>query len=391
MRIFSAQYVYSGNGPLLKRATVTTDDSGTIISIKEPVPGETEHHSTEFYNGIIVPGFVNCHCHLELSYLRGQIETGGGLSHFIFNVRSLREKPLDEIIGAARSADKEMYDEGISLCADICNDSSTFEVKKNSRIRYISLPEIFGIDPDKAEKRIGELDLLLEKAASAGIEHYPVPHSVYSVSLELFRLLKKRSLKNRVTSIHFLETADEELFLRGADCTMKESYLNSGLLPEPLSLAPSHTDAIVDEVTSSGNLLLIHNTFAGKEHVNALKKRKNLFWCLCPASNMYIEGVMPPVEVLNSEGCTITVGTDSLASNKRLSIIGELKLLQTHFPSLSLSDLLKWATFNGAIALGASDQYGKLTPGTQPGIILLEDVDLINLKLLPSTTARRLL
>jgi aminodeoxyfutalosine deaminase len=391
MRRFSAQYVYTGNGSFLKRATVTADDSGTIISVKELTPGENEQHSTEFFNGIIVPGFVNCHCHLELSYLRGQIDTGGGLSRFIFSVRSMREYPHNEIIEAARKADREMYDEGVSLCADICNNSSAFEIKKKSRIRYISLPEVFGIDPAKADKRMSELDLLLEEASLAGIEHYPVPHSVYSVSLELFRLLMKRSLKNRVTSIHFLETADEELFLKGADCTMKESYLRSGLLPEHLSLASGHKSAIINEVTPSGNLLLVHNTFAGKEHINALKSRENLFWCLCPASNMYIEGVMPPAEMLSSEGCTITIGTDSLASNRRLSIIEELKLLQSHFPALALSELLKWATVNGANALGVGDKYGTFTPGTRPGIILLEDVDLGNLRLLPSTFARRLL
>jgi cytosine/adenosine deaminase-related metal-dependent hydrolase len=391
MRRFSAQYVYTGNGPLLKRATVTADDNGTIISVKEAIPGEPERHSTEFYNGVIVPGFVNCHCHLELSYLRDLIEPGGGLHSFIFSVRSMREHPYDEIIAAAQKADREMYDEGIALCADICNNSTTFEIKKESRIRYISLPEVFGIDPLKAGKRIEELDTLLEEASKAGIEHYPVPHSVYSVSLELFRLLKLRSLNNMVTSIHFLETPDEEIFLKGGPCALRESYKMSGLLPEQLSLASGHTEAVSEEITPAGNLLLIHNTFAGKKHVAAVKKRGNIFWCLCPASNKYIEGTMPPVEMLKNEECTITTGTDSLASNKRLSITEELKLLQEYFPSVPLTELLSWATVNGAAALGASDQFGKLAPGMRPGIVLLENVDLVNLRLMPSTSAKRLL
>jgi cytosine/adenosine deaminase-related metal-dependent hydrolase len=147
----------------------------------------------------------------------------------------------------------------------------------------------------------------------------------------------------------------------------------------------------MNEVTLSGNLILVHNTFSDPLTVREIKKRGRTFWCLCPGSNMYIEKKMPPVEMLVAEGCEIVTGTDSLASNKRLSILSELKLLQQYFPSVGLEELLRWATINGARALCEDNKYGKIETGKKPGILLLQDLDLINFRLLSETTVTRLL
>jgi imidazolonepropionase-like amidohydrolase len=105
---------------------------------------------------------------------------------------------------------------------------------------------------------------------------------------------------------------------------------------------------------------------------------------------LYIEKKVPPVEVLISEGCEIVIGTDSLASNKKLSILSELKTLQQHFPAIPLEILVRWATINGAKALGKDDIFGKIESGKKPGLLLLQDLDLQNFKLLPETSVTRL-
>jgi cytosine/adenosine deaminase-related metal-dependent hydrolase len=91
------------------------------------------------------------------------------------------------------------------------------------------------------------------------------------------------------------------------------------------------------------------------------------------------------------EGCELVIGTDSLASNNKLSILEELKCLQFTYPSLSIPEMIRWATINGARALGMDEMYGKIEPGKRPGLLLLENVELINLKLLPDTTVKRLI
>ena len=188
-----------------------------------------------------------------------------------------------------------------------------------------------------------------------------------------------------------METEGEVLFLKNQTGPLAESYRITGLLPAHIQSPINHTDAILNEITRSGNLILVHNTFADSKTISEVMKRGNTYWCLCPASNLYIEGRIPPVEMMISLGCEIVIGTDSLASNNQLSIMSELKILQKHIPSLMLEDLVRWSTINGARALGEEHNYGKIEPGMNPGLLLLQDVDLQNFKLLPESIVTRLI
>jgi len=390
MRRLSAQYVITNTGVPAKRAVISAEDDGTIISIEEGIESLKDPQSVEFYNGIIIPGFVNCHCHLELSHMKGSVAEGTGLENFIMHVRDTRNNIPVDGISAAQQTDNLLSDEGVVLCADVCNTSLTFNIKKKSRIQYHNFLEVFGIDPQKAGKRMDEIEAVTGDAKRMGLSYSITPHSAYSVSLPLFRLIKEKSKMNRVTTIHFMETSAEALFLSDHSGSLRKSYEASGLLPDNILLPADHATTILDEITTTGNLLLVHNTFADAETVKRVKKRGRTFWCLCPGSNMYIEKKMPPVEMLMNEGCDLVIGTDSLASNKSLSILSELKLIQKYFPSVPLQELIRWATINGAEALGEDNNFGKIEPGKKPGLLLLENADLINFKLLPETNVTRL-
>ena len=391
MKRFSAQYIITNSGPPLKRAMITTEDDGTILSIEDTGGDLEEKHSVEFYNGIIIPGFVNCHCHLELSHMKGSIAQGSCLGGFIEQVRNTRDNNSESIIASACSADNEMYSEGIVLCTDICNTSLSFNIKKESRICYINLLEVFGIDAEKASRRMNEIIKVAETAEDMNLPFSMVPHSAYSMSLSLLRLLREKSDNNKVTSIHFMETYGEKAFLENHSGPFMASYKLSGLIPSRLETVKSHVDAVLNEITLSGNLILVHNTFADRETIKKIKERKNLFWCLCPNSNIYIENEMPPLDLLIEEDCEIVIGTDSLASNNKLSILEELKTLQLNFPAVSIEELVRWATINGAKALGEEGRFGKIESGKKPGLLLLQNVDLNNMKLLPGSFVTRLI
>jgi aminodeoxyfutalosine deaminase len=390
MKRFAAQYTITNTGPILKRSVITVEDDGTIISIKNKEGNLNEEHSVEFYNGIIIPGFVNCHCHLELSYMKDFVPVSSGLGNFIEHVRNSRENKLNSY-DSGISADNSMYKEGIVLCADICNTSDTFELKKTSRISYINLLEVFGLDPEKAGRRMNELSILAEKAQSMDLPFSLVPHSAYSMSLTLLRLLKNKSAGNKVTSIHFMETEGEETFLKQKTGPLMSSYMRSGLVPPRIETAKNHEDVILNEITQSGNLILVHNTFVNKDTIKKVSERKDLFWCICPNSNLYIENKVPPLNLLIEERCELVVGTDSLASNRSLSILEELKTIQSNFPSIPLENLISWATINGAKALRQENRFGTIVPGKKPGLLVLENVDLQNMKLLPESYVTRLI
>ncbi len=391
MKRFSAQFIQTNTGPLLKRAVITTEDDGTVLNVEDTGGNLEEIYSVEFHNGIIIPGFVNCHCHLELSHLKGSVARGIGLGSFIEQIRNTRDVTSENMLAFASSADSEMYREGIVLCADICNTSLSFSIKKDSRIMYINLLEVFGIDPDKAGRRIDEIIKLAKTAGAMDLPFSLVPHSVYSMSLPLLRILREKSKNNRVTSIHFMENNGEKAFLEKKSGPLMFSYEHSGLIPLRLETVKSHVDAVLNEITLSGNLILVHNTFADLDTIRMIKARENLFWCLCPNSNIFIENEIPPLDLLIDEDSEIVIGTDSLASNNKLSILEELKTLQLNFPSVSLEELVLWSTVNGAKALGEEDRFGKIEYGKKPGLLLLQNVDLINMKLLPESSVTRLI
>ena len=363
MKRFSAQYIFTNTGPPLKRGIISTDDEGVILSVEDTGGLPVERESVEFFNGIIIPGFVNSHCHLELSHLRGRTEKGRGLGNFVEQVISRRDTASEDIISHMQNADDEMFREGVVLCADICNTDLSFGIKTLSRIKYINLLEVFGVDPARARKKIDEVMKLSEASADMNIPWNIVPHAVYSTSLPLFRLIKDLGTNNKITSIHFMESDGEREF----------------------------SDTVMNEITASGNLILVHNTYADRDTVEQVNRRGNTFWCLCPNSNLYIENKLAPVYMLNESACELLIGTDSLASTAKLSILGELKILQEKFPLLSLGEIIRWATLNGAKALGESDHFGSIEAGRKPGLLLLSDIDLINLRLLPQSTVKRMI
>ena len=391
MKRFSAQYIITNSGPPLKRAIITTHDDGTVINIEDTHGSLQEKSSVEFHNGIIIPGFVNCHCHLELSHMRKAIKNGGGLTGFIDQVRNTRAAGDETIVSAAKSADQDMYAAGVNLCADICNTSLTFGVKKESRISYLNLLEVFGIDPARSGRRMAEIGKVAEAAQGMNLPYSIVPHSVYSLSLTLFRLLRETNNDNRITSLHFMETVAEAELVENHSGPLMDAYKKSGLISSGIETVKSHCDAVLNEITPKGNLILVHNTYADTETIRNIQQRGNLYWCLCPKSNLYIENKMPPAGLLMDEGCNIVTGTDSLASNNKLDILEELKTLQYHFPSLTITILVAWATLNGAKALGEEDRFGTIRPDAKPGLLLLQDVDLQNMKLLPGSSVKRLI
>jgi cytosine/adenosine deaminase-related metal-dependent hydrolase len=367
MRRISAQYVFTSAGKPLRRGVVTAASDGTILSVEDTGGDLAEKSGTEFYNGIIIPGLVNCHSHLELSHMRNTLPAGGGLTEFINGIRQHRDAETDEIVRAARDADNEMYREGVVASGDISNNSLTFDIKSSSAISYLTFIEVFGLDPLLATERIA-LALELESAAgAAGLTCHITPHAVYSVSQPLFSLIKEHIRSSSVTSLHFLESDDER------------------------KMAQGHLETAITLSKLTSQLILVHNTVLTEDELEKLVSVPNIWFCLCPSSNMRISGKMPPVGLLAKASGRIVVGTDSLASTGHLSILGELILLHADAPGIPLDEIIRWGTISGARALEMDGTLGSIEPGKKPGLLLIEEVDLARLHLLPESRVRRLL
>ncbi|TCC94246.1 amidohydrolase [Pedobacter frigiditerrae] len=364
----TADWIFPVTHPPIKNGVIGVNEDGSINAVLSAEEAQGIR-GVKHYDGVIVPGFINTHCHLELSHLRGKIEEKTGLTTFIKQILSQRQQPEDEIISAMQNADAEMYNNGIAAVGDISNLLISKSVKLKSKIYYHTFVEVFGFN------RPSEPIIAAGTEIKKGFEPLKasiVPHAPYSVSPSLFNEIEKVTKFDDISSIHNQETIGEnELFEKGTG-KFADFFAELGIAKSDAHNSGENSLKYhLPKLSKKVNTLLVHNTFSSKADVDFSKQaHQKLYWCLCPNANIYIENNLPAVDLLKSEDLKITLGTDSLASNHQLNILAEMRTLQDE-KGISFEESLKWGTINGADFLGLGAQYGSLEKGKKPGIILI--------------------
>lgn len=388
MKNFRADYVFTIDADPIKNGVVTVDEQGRIARVTteyEPVTGHVEQLS-----GIICPGFVNSHCHLELSHLKDKVPQSTGLVDFIKNVQQFRAIEAALITEAAIAADEAMYQQGIVAVGDICNSNITIPIKAKSKLYYHSFIEVFGFLPDRSEAIFNDALQLMKqfKPAPCSI----TPHAPYSVSKELFRLVKAYADENdNLLSMHNQESDEENKFYRYKLGKFLELYETFGIdISYFKPQARNSIQSVLPLLSNKQRVLLVHNTCTNLKDIYFIKRfDRNVHWCFCPNANLYIEGRLPKINLFIDQGYDIMLGTDSLASNTGLSILSEMQTIQTHFQGINLTQMLTWATLNGAKFLGIDSTIGSITAGKKPGLNLITNVD--GFKLTAESEVKRLI
>ena len=141
MKKLSADRIYPVSSEPIEGGVVIVDDDGKILAVEQAA--EHDPATVQHFSGAIVPGFVNAHCHLELSHMKGVAPTGTGLLPFLKTVVNYRDVSEEQILEAIENGDREMWENGIQAVGDICNKADTAATKARSRIRYFSFVEMF--------------------------------------------------------------------------------------------------------------------------------------------------------------------------------------------------------------------------------------------------------
>jgi cytosine/adenosine deaminase-related metal-dependent hydrolase len=391
MKSFKADYIFPVCADPIKNGIVTVDNSGKIIAVIDPaISNDTLTTPVEQVEGIICPGFVNTHCHLELSHLKEKLKQRAGLVNFIIDIQKLRGADSGVVLDAIDKADDEMYGNGIVAVGDISNTNTTISKKKTSKLYYHSFVETFGFIPGRAKDVFDNALALLNefKPLPSSI----TPHAPYSVSKELFKLLQKYSdTGHNLISIHNQECEDENKFYRYKLGTFNDLYDHFGLdISHFKPQARNSLQSILPLLTNKQQVLLVHNTCTNLKDIYFIKRfDRKVNFCFCPNANLYIEGRLPKIELFIGQGYNITLGTDSLASNDKLCILSEMRTIQAKFPSVSTQQLITWGTLNGAKFLGIDEDKGSIEVGKTPGLNLITGLD--GTKLTPETKVRRLI
>jgi cytosine/adenosine deaminase-related metal-dependent hydrolase len=391
MQFLSADVIFPVNGSPVPAGILVVEDDGSIIGIIDPAHQPLPSGPVETYKGFLCPGFINAHCHLELSWSKGLIPEGNGLDAFVRELETMRKiiSPENEIL-AMESAAAAMLGSGVVAVGDISNTSLSASVKENSSLRFHTFCEVFASDPTRAAHAFAKISEVysafgtLSYNSSASI----TPHATYSVSEELMGLITNSQSEGALISIHHQESPDEKVFfLEGSGAIARRRQLFNPGLPAFKPTGKTPLETISANLRKDQKLLLVHNTFAFEEDVYfAIANFPHTSWCLCPNANLYIEQSLPPVGLFREKGCNLLLGTDSLASNHSLSILEELKTLTWHFPDVPLCEMLSWATKNGADYFGF-EKMGSFEQGRKPGVVWIKNVDAESMTLLPESTS----
>jgi cytosine/adenosine deaminase-related metal-dependent hydrolase len=381
---FQGEGIFTGREILPAHQVLITNEKGII---EEIIPATEAGEGVQQYAGLICPGFVNAHCHLELSHLKGLLPEKTGLVDFVTGVMQHRNFTPEKIQASIAAAEAEMRENGIVAVGDICNTDHTAAQKAQSPLDWYNFIEVSGFIPQLAPVRFEQARKVYEgfagqqpatAASATGSSRASITaHAPYSVSNELFALIDQFSA-GRVISVHNQETPEEDAFFMSGISRFRQLYT---LLGADISFFEhpgcSSLQYWLPRVANPAAVLLVHNTCTNGADIRfaqqvAAGRQQTLYWTLCPNANLYIEGRLPHVELLRQYQCAITLGTDSLASNWQLSILSELQTLRTHFTDIPLSELLQWATLNGAQALRMHDKLGSFEKGKQPGILAVD-------------------
>lgn len=367
-----ADYIFDGR-KMHKEAALLFDSHGKIDDILEN--GMYDPSTLHYYPGLITPGFINTHCHLELSHLKNRFNTGTGLITFLNQVVSQRETEQEIINEAIQAADLEMHNGGIVAVGDISNKADTILTKRNSKIKYHSFIECFDFHQDEKANDFFQpyLDTYLN---FADLPKSLTPHAPYSVSRKLFELINQNNLPESIISIHNQEVADEDQLFQNKTGGFEKFFGQFGFSLE--NFKPISKNSIyysIENLSSQNNSLFVHNTLTQKNDIDAcLEWNKNSYFVTCPNANLFIENKLPAYDLLQQYQDHICIGTDSYSSNWKLSILDEIFSILKYNSFLSLEQVFQWACINGARALKMDHDFGSFEKGKKPGINWIQDI-----------------
>jgi cytosine/adenosine deaminase-related metal-dependent hydrolase len=351
MRHFTADWAFTGQR-LERGIAVALSDDGT----RQFVPLADAPHAQRL-EGILCPPFVNAHCHIELSHLHTLIPTHTGMTGFVSALMSIRAEFSAEAKAAAiAQAIDAMWQRGIGAVGDICNTQDTLAAKQaHSEMRFHTFAEVFGRNPSTVEAHL-QFGLGLEQAF--GPQAALSPHAPYSMSSALLAgIYAHASSHGRPITLHLLESEEErELFETEKGRLM--DFLNQFYPFHPAPGVKRPQDHALKGAPTNP-FLLVHCTEMRKEEASEiLRDLADPYFVLCPGANEYINGKLPPAEMLaRLAPDRVCLGTDSLASNTTLDLVEEMRLLQKGC-GIHTEMLLRWACVNGRQALRTEELKG---------------------------------
>ncbi|MBU2538780.1 MAG: amidohydrolase family protein [Proteobacteria bacterium] len=366
--LYRAPFVVSGTGPVIVDGAVLTED-GLVVAVGPYVDLKDADAKQEDYEGhVLTPSLVNCHAHLELSHLAMLSENSpvsGDMTGWIRSLLAARAENSDQEIvhDAALMALARLYGAGCRAVADIGNMLDSRLLGDGFKTEVFFFLELLGLCGESEESALALLSGIDADVRCAA-------HAPYSSGPRLIRALKERAQAGKgLLTMHVAESTQEIEFLRTGGGPFRNFLAERGV---EVDLFTSPGMGSVKYLDSLGVLdsqtLCVHGVHVEDEEISLLAARGATV-CLCPGSNRFMGVGLAPVEKMLAQNIPLVLGTDSLASNPRLSLWQEMQVLREDHPGIAPEAVFAMASFNGARLLGLGERLGTVVPGVSSSLL----------------------
>jgi cytosine/adenosine deaminase-related metal-dependent hydrolase len=379
-RAIHADAVLTGEGAEIRDGVVVVDGRGAIVDVGRADEVLPRHGgvAVERVRGVVFPGLVNAHAHVELSAMRGLAPGGAGFVPWVTSMMSARAEasPEDDAAAIERAVD-ELDAFGTAAIGEVTNSLAAVAALARKGIGGCVFHEVVGLKLDEVRGRIAKLGAMVTEKLGAwptdDLTYAPAPHTLYTLPGEAVReVLALARASHRRTTLHLAEHPAERRALEAGEGPVAEWY--ERLLKKPRTEIEWPHQSPVALAESLGvladDVLLVHLTDARPDELSRIAERRAPV-VLCPRSNLHIETKLPPLLAIRAAGIDAALGTDSLASNASLDVLAEARALADRFSGVPASELVRMATWNGARALGRED-LGRLAKGARPGVVAVD-------------------
>jgi cytosine/adenosine deaminase-related metal-dependent hydrolase len=380
-RVFRSRLAWTGERVV--ENPVVVEHNGRIVSIgaasqASPLPGAEE---VDFGDAVLFPGFINAHCHLEYSCLKGRLPAKTPFAQWLAQVGGLRHTVAEkEFTEGVRAGISECVRSGTTTVLDIFTKDTAAVPLKASGLRAWGFLESISLDPEAAESALDELKERLESfhetdRLKAGLS----PHTPYTVSMPLGRKIAELAReRGALAAIHLAETPEERQMMESGGGPLADVFRKAGFLPENWKAPRAPSVSWADRAGLLGpRTLAVHVNDVSNEEIAILASSGSSV-AFCPKCHEYFGRQPHPLPRLIEAGVNVCIGTDSLASNDALDLLAELREARRQFPEISPLALFQTIGANPARFLGEEGRLGVLNVGAHCDLTVLSPAPKIN-------------
>jgi len=375
---YHASWVLPISEPPMSEGWVAVD-RGRIVALGHRASSIDGARDVELGHVALMPGLVNAHTHLELSYLRDEVPPASAFVKWIRGVIAARRQRPDpftpEILDAVNRALGEAIASGTAVVGDISNTLVTFAPLARSPLAAVVFYELIRFDTADPSGFVEHAQQEIEALVPTDrVRASLAAHAPYSVAPLVFRAIRQAVDRDPFSpcSVHLAESVEEVEFIQSGGGPWRDLLEELGVWdPEWIAPAVSPVQYLDESGFLDSRVLAVHGVQMTPADLTRLAARGTAL-VTCPRSNGHTGAGAPPIEDFYESGVRVAVGTDSLASAPDLNVFSELATLRALAPAVPASALLDSATRQGARALAFDAEYGTIEPGKRARMLAVD-------------------